>query len=213
MNLVVLCDFDGTITNIDTSEFVLARFALGDWRSFDEQYQHGEITLEECMVKQFALVRTSKKQMLKELNDVASFRPNFLKFAEYCRKNRIALIIVSAGLDFVIKYFLKQNHCLDLAEICSPETQFTDNIVTFKFLKPFDETSENFKQDCVRYYKIQGKKVIYLGDGTWDFPAAKEADIVFAIEGSKLSDLCKTHHVPFKSMTDFNEVIDIISTI
>jgi 2,3-diketo-5-methylthio-1-phosphopentane phosphatase len=213
MNLVVLCDFDGTVTRIDTSEFVLARFAHGDWRSFDEQYRNGEITLEECMVKQFALVRTSKKQMLKELRGVVSFRPNFKKFAEYCRKKSITLIVVSAGLDFVIKYFLKLNHCLDLVKIYSPETKFNDDIVTFKFLKSFDETSENFKHDCVRYYKSQGKKVVYLGDGTWDFAAAKDADIVFAVEGSRLSELCRTHHLPFKRMTDFEEVIEAISKL
>jgi len=29
MNLVVLCDFDGTIIKIDTAEFILAEFAEG----------------------------------------------------------------------------------------------------------------------------------------------------------------------------------------
>lgn len=36
MSAVVLCDFDGTITNVDTGELVLHKFAEGDWRIFDE---------------------------------------------------------------------------------------------------------------------------------------------------------------------------------
>ena len=45
--LAVLCDFDGTITLTDTLEYVLRKFAVGDWRSFDEKYERGEITLQD----------------------------------------------------------------------------------------------------------------------------------------------------------------------
>jgi len=29
--LAVLCDFDGTVVKVDTGEFVLSKFAEGDW--------------------------------------------------------------------------------------------------------------------------------------------------------------------------------------
>jgi len=72
MNFVVLCDFDGTITRIDTAEFVLSKFAQGNWRFFSDQFEKGEITLEDCLKKQFALVKVSKKEILNELDSIVT---------------------------------------------------------------------------------------------------------------------------------------------
>jgi 2-hydroxy-3-keto-5-methylthiopentenyl-1-phosphate phosphatase len=211
--LVVLCDFDGTITTIDTAEFVLARFAQGDWRLFDRQFENGEITLEECLTRQFSLVRASEKQILKELKDVVTFRPNFKKLAEYCKQSHIPIVIVSAGLDFVIEHFLKLNNCQDLVEVYAAKTTFTANGIRFTFPTLFDSMSDNFKNDMVRRYKSQGKEVMYIGDGTADYVGARDADHSFAMEGSKLAKLCKNHGIPCKSITDFQKVIEAIRKI
>lgn len=213
MNLVVLCDFDGTITTLDTAEFVLARFARGDWRLFERQFENGEITLEECLTRQFSLMRASKKQILKELKNVVTFRPNFKELAEYCKEDCIPLIIVSAGLDFVIKHFLKLNDCQDLVEVYAAKTAFTANGIRFTFPRLLDRASDNFKHDIVRYYKSQDREVMYIGDGTADYVAAKDADYSFAMEGSRLAKLCKGHGIPCKSITDFQKVIEAIRKI
>jgi len=211
MNLVVLCDFDGTITTVDTAEFVLARFAKGDWRLFEKQFERGEITLEECLTRQFSLVKASQRQILEELADVVSFRPNFKKLAEYCKENHIPLIIVSAGLDFVINHFLKLNDCLNLVEVCAAKSSFSLGGISFAFPKLFDRASENFKHDLVNHHRSQSKKVIYIGDGTADYAAAKNADYSFVIEGSRLAKLCLSHGIPCKSITDFQRIIEAIA--
>lgn len=213
MNLVVLCDFDGTITTIDTAEWVLARFARGDWRLFDRQFENGEITLEECLNRQFSLVRASRKQILEELNDLVTFRTNFKKLAEYCRENRVPFIIVSAGLDFVIKHFLRINDCLDLVEVYAAKTEFSANGIRFTFPTLFDRTSDNFKHDLVRRDKSQGREAIYIGDGLADYAAAKDADYSFVIEGSRLAKLFKSHGIPCTNIIDFKDVIEAIRKI
>jgi len=213
MKLVVLCDFDGTITTVDTAEWVLARFTQGDWRQFDRQFENGKITLEECLNKEFSLMRASEEQILEELKDVVTFRPSFKKLAECCKKNRIPLIIVSAGLDFVINHFLKINNCQDLVEVYTAKTAFSTNGIRFTFPTLFDRTSDNFKHDMVRHYKSHGRKVVYVGDGLADYAAAKDADYSFAIEGSRLAKLCKSHGIPCGNMTDFQEVIEAIRKI
>ncbi len=48
-----MCDFDGTISLNDTYEYVLTRYAPGDWRVFDDEYLRGEISLQECLRKQW----------------------------------------------------------------------------------------------------------------------------------------------------------------
>ena len=60
MKLAVLSDFDGTLTLNDTFENVLTRFGKGDWRTVDDQYLRGEITLQECVQRQGAMVQASR---------------------------------------------------------------------------------------------------------------------------------------------------------
>jgi 2-hydroxy-3-keto-5-methylthiopentenyl-1-phosphate phosphatase len=209
-NLIVLCDFDGTITTIDTAEWVLATFAKGDWRQFDRQFEKGEITLEECLNSQFSLVRASSEQILQELADQVVFRSNFKKLGEFCNENHIPLIVVSAGLDFVIEHFLELNDCLDLVEICTAKTSLTENGIKFTFPPLSDRASENIKDDAVRRFKSHNNKVVYVGDGLADYTAAKVADYSFAIEGSRLAKLCEKQGIPCRTMTDFQEIIETI---
>lgn len=110
MSYVVLCDFDGTIVDIDTAVFVLERFADPAWKVYDEQFEKGEITLEECLKKQFATVKASRRQIEKELNGAVNLRRGFQELVNYCSRRRIPVVIASAGLDFVIDYLLRQWH-------------------------------------------------------------------------------------------------------
>jgi len=213
MGLVVLCDFDGTITMVDTAEFVLGKFAVGDWRALDRQFEHGETTLEECLKHQFKLVRVSEEQMLDALEGVVSLRPHFDRLVQYCQDSSMPFIVVSAGLDFVIEHYLRANEWNESVQVCAAKAWATANGVELEFPPLHDETSVNFKQDLARKHKRQGETVIYIGDGSGDFDAAKEADRVFAVQGSKLAQLCQMHRVSFKPITDFQEVINGIQDI
>jgi len=210
MSLVVLCDFDGTVLDIDTCVFILEKFAEEEWRIFDEQLERGEITLEECLRKQFSTVRVPEKLILEETERVLSVRPNFEKLVEYCRAHRIPLILVSAGLDFVIKHFLELKGWHGLVEVYAPKARCTVYGIRFTFPKLFDKTSVSFKDDSVRYYKKQGKRVIYIGDGLADYNAARNADFSFAIHGSKLAELLNTDGIQHKEISDFEEVVETI---
>lgn len=208
--LVVLCDFDGTVIDIDTSLFILTRFAEEDWRIFDEQYEQGEITLEECLRKQFSSVRVPKARILKEVETIPTVRPNFENLVEYCRTHMIPLVLVSAGVDFVIKCFLELHNLANSVEIYTPKARSTTKGIKFTFPKLLEKASVNFKDDLVRHYKKQGKTVIYVGDGSADYHAAKNAHVSFAIKNSKLAELLKKDEIPHKEMSDFQEVIEAI---
>jgi len=210
VSLVVLCDFDGTVLDIDTCVFILEKFAEGEWRIFDEQLEKGEITLEECLRKQFSTVRVSKKLILREVERVMSARPNFANLVEYCRANRRPLFLVSAGLDFVIKRFLELNSWRGLVDVYAPKARCTVNGIKFTFPKLFYAMSVSFKDDLVRYNKKQGKRVVYIGDGLADYHAARNADFSFAIKGSKLAELLRREGIPYKEISDFQEVVETI---
>jgi 2,3-diketo-5-methylthio-1-phosphopentane phosphatase len=208
--VVVLCDFDGTISDVDTAEFVLCTFAQEDWRATEALFEKGKITLEECLRRQFSLVRASREQMLNALEDVATLRLGFDEFARYCKDRGIPLVIVSAGLDFVIKHFLEVKKLKNLATIYAPKSRISADGIKFNFPRRHHRTSVDFKHDLVRRYKSQGFRVVFIGDGHADFAAAKEANLAFAIKGSKLEELCEKEKIPFMSISSFREVLESI---
>jgi HAD superfamily phosphoserine phosphatase-like hydrolase len=207
MRLVVLSDFDGTVTLNDTFENVLEKFGQGDWRAVDDQYVKGEITLEDCIRIQGGMVRASIPQVLDELDQVTEFRPGFDNLAEYCKTNHYPLVLVSAGLDFVIKHFLTRENLVDKVELFAAVAKCTPMGIKFDFLKLKDNRSISFKDDTVRYYKTRADTVAYIGDGRWDLQALRNADLRFAIKNSKLAELCKEQEIQATTVADFTEVV------
>ncbi|MGD0177480.1 MAG: HAD-IB family phosphatase [Candidatus Bathyarchaeia archaeon] len=210
---VVMSDFDETIVTIDTAEFALQLFADPSWKRIEEQFEAGEISFEESLQREFAMIKAPEKVILDELDKVAALRPNFERLIEYCKRQRLPLIIVSGGLEFCIRHFLGRGDWLNFMEIYAPKSQFTGKGYEVTMPRLFGKGSFNFKDDFVRHHKEQGNRVFYIGDGLGDFPAAREADFSFAIKGSKLAEACRKGNVPHREIADFQEVIDAIDDL
>ena len=204
---VLLCDFDGTIVTIDTCEFLLDKFVKEDWRAFNAFLERGEITLEECTRAQLSMLNISEEEALKALERVTSFRPHFMELVDHCAVQGIRFIIVSGGLDFIIKYFLKLRGLEKQVRVYSASSKSTRDGIELSFPELVDCTSLDFKEDLVKQYNKQGFRTIYIGDGLSDLNAFKQADFLFAIKESKLAKLCKKENVPYCEITNFQEVI------
>lgn len=204
---VVLCDFDGTIVNMDTAEYALRKFAKGNWERYDNQFDEGKITLKQCLEREFALVRASRSEISSEVFKVATLRPNFSRLVDYCNDRHIPLVVVSAGLDFVVKGIINGNGLQDKLKIRVPKTRFTSSGIRFQFPRLKFSSSLSFKDDTVAYYHQLGRLVAYIGDGSPDFAAVKAADLAFTIRNSRLSGLCEKWKVPHIDVRDFAEVV------
>jgi 2,3-diketo-5-methylthio-1-phosphopentane phosphatase len=209
--LVVMSDFDGTIVTIDTAEFALRKFADESWMLIDEQFEKGDITFEESIKREFQLLKASEIDILRELDGVTDIRRSFGKLVDYCKMEGLPLIVVSGGLDFCIRHFLQKGECLNSVEIHAPKSTQSKEGFKVTFPKVYDETSINLKDDLVRRYQSRGTKVVYIGNGRADYPAAKIADLAFSIMNSPLAKQCRTDGVPYREFTDFQQVIDAIS--
>ena len=207
MKLAVLTDFDGTVTLNDTFENVAQKFAQGDWRAVDDEYVKGKVTLEECFRRQGAMIRASKPQILDELDQITKFRPGFDNLIKYCKTSHYPLVVVSAGLDFVIKHFLRREKWMTQVKLYAAASKCTPIGIMFDFLKLKDNRSINFKDDTVRYYKRRANAVAYIGDGRRDLHALRNADLRFAIKNSKLAELCREQEIQASTVADFNEVV------
>lgn len=212
MQLIILCDFDGTVINLDSCEYLLNKFSRKNWKVYDEMLAKGEISLEESMKKQFEGIRITKKLAIKEIEKVIDFRKGFKEFVEYCKRKGFKVIIISAGLDFIIKHFLKKSK-INSIQLIAPKVKIKNKKIVFIFPKKFYNDSLDFKEDVVKQYKNKGKKVIYIGNGESDFTAAKKSDFILAIKFSKLYFLCKKEKISFKEINDFFDVINFLKRI
>ena len=204
--IVLLCDFDGTVVNIDTGELILRRFGEGDWRSFDSKLERGEISLEECLVKQYSMIRADKKQIFAMLHDEdITIRPNFSQLIDYCKRNDFEFAIVTGGIDFCIRQILKANR-LSL-KIHAGKSRVKSRRISIDFPKLSSKHSMNFKEDLVNWHHKLGQKVVYVGDGSSDYEPAKNADLVFTVRKSKLSTMCERKKITHFDFEDFDQVI------
>ncbi len=208
---IVVSDFDGTIVNVDTAQVALELYADPDWKRIDEALERGEVSFEDSLRQQFAMLRVSQKTILEQLDRVTALRPNFGRLVDYCMSNGIPLMVASGGFDFCIQHFLNRDGWLKFIQIHAPKSRFTENGYALTFPKKISASSINFKDDLVRREKMKGKRVFFVGNGFGDYPAAKESDLAFAIKGSRLAELCRGGNVPHKEIDDFQEVVDTLS--
>jgi 2-hydroxy-3-keto-5-methylthiopentenyl-1-phosphate phosphatase len=210
MNLVILSDFDGTIVTIDTAAYALQKFADGDWKAVEDEFERGEITFEECLRKQFTMLKVPERKLLDELDHVTVLRPNFGNFVQFCEEQKIPVIIVSGGLDFYIHHFLRGEGLFDHLSIRAPKAKFTINGIQVTFPELSDKGSVNFKDDLVRYHRKLGDRVIYVGNGLGDYPPVRSANFSFVIKDSALAKMCRNTDLPFKEIEDFRDAIETV---
>ena len=69
-NIVIFCDFDGTITINDTVDHLLSIFADKNWINIEESWKNGEIGSKECLKKQFDCIDYISEKQLNEFIEV-----------------------------------------------------------------------------------------------------------------------------------------------
>lgn len=206
MKTAFLFDFDGTITLKDTCELVLRRFAKGDWERYDHLMDQGQMTLEACMKEQFKLVNEGPSEILAFLDEVVEGREGFLDLMSELEKTECELVIVSAGLDFIIAHYLSSLGMSDQIEVISGRTWFNEYL-HFEFPPIRNVSAVDFKQDAVLEFKKIFQKVVFIGDGSSDYNAARSCDFVFAVRSSRLEKYCIQNKIPHEAFEDFTQLI------
>ncbi len=168
----ILSDFDGTITQADASQLILRQYGEGDWGRYDRMLERGEISFEDCIASQFRLINASASEILRGYDRFVSPRKNFGDLIDLAVAMGIPITIVSGGLEFIIREFLRRNGWTDLIKLHVGELRTKDGRMLATFPPLLEQGSLCFKDDLVLRLKRHGKRVIYIGDGTYDLRAA-----------------------------------------
>lgn len=178
-DVVILCDFDGTISTTETLGFLFSEFAESRFE-YARQWARGEIDMRDEIRLTFKTVKATKKEMEAALNDV-EIDPGFPEFLEFGRKKGYTFAIISDGLEWYIKYLLQQYGINDIP-IYANWIYFNPGGFHFEF-PWFDEETHRrgvCKPKIARAYRKRSKTLVFVGDGRSDIDIIHEADIVYS---------------------------------
>jgi HAD superfamily phosphoserine phosphatase-like hydrolase len=192
--MIVVSDFDGTLTVEDITSLFWDRHLSYDWRR--ELVPHttsGAMTPLQMIARGYRDIGLGPAALLGEARAHAQFRPGLDALIALCARRDWPFVVVSHGLAFYIEALLP------------PGVAFTSFHGRFDgkgwevTLPPGVEPGpgEDFKSHVVAGLRAQypGHPTVYLGDGRLDLLAAETCDEVFAVRDSKLAQLCPRAHL------------------
>jgi len=201
--MLVLVDFDGTITRKDVGALLFNTFSGKQSQKIVSLWLKGKISSKVCLERECGLIEITKSE-LKKFALSQKIDEQFPAFVDLCNEKQIKLVILSDGLDFYIKLILKKYGLEDVS--------FYSNLLRFENGKlrpdfPYYDRGCGNCGNCKRYHleKLKGakQKVVYIGDGFSDRCAVQEADFVFA--KNDLRKFCMKEsikHFPFRGFKD-----------
>ncbi len=205
MKILVQCDFDGTVTEEDTSFFLLDAFAQGDWRQLLREYKEHRMSVGEFNTKAFAMVKADKPKLLEALKGNVKVRAGLHELVNYCLGKGFRLVIVSNGLDFYVEAVLKDLGLRNI-EVYAAQASFHPEGMKVQYVGPDGKRLEDgFKEAYIQSFLKLGYKVIYIGNGDSDVAPAKYAHHVFAT--GDLLAYCRENNLKYKPFETFLDVV------
>lgn len=211
---ILVSDFDGTITKIDTLSKFLEDYAEPKWLDIENDWRDGKFGSQECLTKQFALVPDLTPNLIDKFLNTMDIDDGFVPFSKKLKKKNIPIVILSDGLDYFINSILEKNG-LDFINVITNHAYFNDN---GRFIIEFPNDSSKCTNDAgtckckvVRNLKKMYRRVIYVGDGASDFCVSKEPDIVFAKAG--LAEYCRNNNIDYIAYKTYNDITDKFNSI
>jgi len=210
VKLNIFCDFDGTITEVDTTDAILEAFALPEYRDWELLWEQGLITGRECMERQTRLIN-AHPQTLRLFCKHLPVDVGIYELENACLRTGSSLMIVSDGIDLSMDAVLKTcglghiPHCSNRLRWDSGRRPF----LTFPFGNP------NCRGGCgVCKCKIldetrRDTPAVYIGDGLSDSCVVHRADRVFA--KNRLREYClqnEISHEPFAKLSEVARALD-----
>ncbi|WP_437736977.1 HAD-IB family phosphatase [Sorangium sp. So ce1335] len=202
--MLILSDFDGTITSADLTNRVWDAHLTYDWRqALLRPVAEGQLTPLELLQRGYADVGRSAAELLEELRPHAALRPGFEDLLALCARRGWVFHVISHGLPFYIREFLPPGTAFSCFDAVF-DGRWRVTVPEAVRLGPGDD----FKVRVIDQLKAAAGETatVYIGDGRLDYPAARCCDRVFAVRGSALDALCARDGVPRTPFDSFTEI-------
>lgn len=204
----VFCDFDGTITCVDATDAVFEAFALPAWRDWEQRWVAGEISSQECLSRQVALIQAGRDTLVSFAAELP-IDEGIIALGRRCAERSVPLTIVSDGLDLVVEAVLRRHGLLHLS-VFSNHLRWGENgrpSLSFPFAAQECESGAGTcKCSLALLAGRASSSTVYIGDGQSDRCVSSKIRTVFA-KGA-LQAWCKDKgiaYIPFETLTEVTE--------
>lgn len=209
--IIVISDFDGTITEKDSLVELLNRFASPKWHNIAKLITNGRLGTRIGLRKEFDLCKITRKEFVGFIIKRIKIDKGFKNFLEFCKKNKLRFLVVSGGFGLNIEVIFRKFGIRNVPYYANIIT-FNKNIVKLKF--PYKDKSCRICSLCkapyIRRFKRKGYFTIYIGDSITDRCPGRVADLVFAKHD--LAKYCKAKGIAYIPYETFGQIKQKLST-
>ena len=204
--LAVLVDFDDTAAQQNVAETLLKTFGGSNWERYREDFRNGSMNLRCYQEKAFNEIDATLEEMSEAIGGLAWLRPGFEDFNSYCTSNDIQVAIVTNGLGFYVEGLIHKAGLWDLPLYAVNVNGKPGNL---QYSYPYATIDcwewGNCKCKVLKGHRLDGAKIVFVGDGRSDLCASENADFVFA--RSTLLEHCKNLNLAHQEFEDFYDVL------
>jgi 2-hydroxy-3-keto-5-methylthiopentenyl-1-phosphate phosphatase len=202
--VLVVSDFDGTVTNQDVTNLLWDRYGMPDWRRrLLPVYRAGKTTTLDLMDAGWREIDIPEEELLAYARPRVGLRDGFESFVAACGARGWPVHVVSCGLDWYLRAFLPPH---------VPFTSYTSSLnggwnVSLPVGCALPDGAD-FKVHVLEALRSRhpGRESVFIGDGRNDLPIARETDRVFAVRGSSLARLCARDGIAHEVFDTFDEI-------
>ncbi|KAF8417058.1 putative 3-phosphoserine phosphatase [Tirmania nivea] len=209
---IVFTDFDGTITLRDSNDFMTDNVGYGEKRrrELNLEVLNGRWNFRDAFKDMLDSIKLPFSECIELLRKNIKLDPGFKTFFDWCQSEGIPVIVLSSGMEPIIRALLK-----DLVGPGAEKIEIIANRVKieggrWEIVYHDDSHFGHDKSLAIKPYNTKPKgqrpTLFYCGDGVSDLSAARETDLLFAKHGHDLITYCQREGLPFTVFHTFEDI-------
>ncbi|MCF8001749.1 MAG: MtnX-like HAD-IB family phosphatase [Halanaerobiales bacterium] len=208
-NKLILCDFDGTITEKDVNDTVFDFFGNEKNKKIEQQYINNRMSEREALKKHYLNLNVSEKNFLNYILNNIKIDSYFSQFLKLISEKETEFAVVSGGFINYIKPLFKKYNININFKIHANKLTFDNKTINTEFLHDIETCHQDFgtcgncKYKIAKKYKRNFDQIIYIGDGMTDRCVVELADHLYVKSNSRLEKYCDKKEIKYIAFDSF----------
>lgn len=204
-HFLLISDFDGTISKIDFFQQILNKYYPEGKSSDYDDYLDKKISAFTLLSRIFQNLDLSQEELNEEIRAI-EIDKTFTETARWILNCGGDICILSAGCDYYINRRLSQEGLFDIPIISNHGIYSHGGICMIRDLNALWYCQDvGIDKKKATEHLIKGYSVVaYAGDGAFDAPGAKQANLKFAKR--RLAEILEKEHIPYYNLSEFRVI-------
>lgn len=224
---VVLSDWDGTITNRDSNDYMTDNLGYGmeKRRQGNLEILSGRETFRDefrRMLQSVVANGHTFDECKEVLRNNISLDPGFKEFYDYCKANDIPVVIISSGMAPLIRAVLSkligEEEAKNIEIVANDAVVQPDGKWEITYRHPSSGFGHDKSQAILPYRALPNPPTIFFfGDGVSDMSAARHADVLFVKKkpgaDNDLAAYCIKEGIPHVEFEHFGRALGVVKQV